>query len=84
MHHSRCLAWYTDVWDLFFASSLLFSSLVITKQAFVLGIQFDIGNKDASARKMKMIDGLFRALPDTVVANPDHLKSSRDTNEDSK
>lgn len=36
----------------------------------MLGIQFDIGNKDASARKMKMIDDLFRALPDSVVSSP--------------
>ena len=70
---------YTDVC---LAPVISFSSP--SRQAFVLGIQFDIGNKDASARKMKMIDGLFRALPDTVVANPDHLKSSRDTNDDSK
>ena len=40
----------------------------------MLGIQFDIGNKDASARKMKMIDDLFRALPDTVVATPEFLQ----------
>ena len=42
----------------------------------MLGIQFDIGNKDASARKMKMIDDLFRALPDSVVAIPEHLNPS--------
>ena len=40
----------------------------------MLGIQFDIGNKDASARKMKMIDDLFRALPDSVVASPNLLR----------
>jgi PAS domain S-box-containing protein len=36
--------------------------------AFVLGIQFDIGTADASAKKMKIIDDLFRVLPNTVMA----------------
>ena len=36
--------------------------------AFVLGIQFDIGTTDASAKKMKIIDDLFRVLPNTVMA----------------
>ena len=36
--------------------------------AFVLGIQFDIGTSDASAKKMKIIDDLFRVLPNTVMA----------------
>lgn len=44
----------------------------------MLGIQFDIGSKDASARKLKMIDDLFKALPDTVVANRQHLQSYGD------
>jgi hypothetical protein len=34
----------------------------------VLGIQFDIGRKDASAEKMKIIDDLFRVIPNTVMA----------------
>ena len=41
----------------------------------MLGIQFDIGSKDASARKMKMIDDLFTALPDSVVATNEHLSA---------
>lgn len=36
--------------------------------AFVLGIQFDIGVTDASAKKMKIIDDLFRVLPNTIMA----------------
>jgi PAS domain S-box-containing protein len=36
--------------------------------AFVLGIQFDIGDATASPKKMKIIDDLFRVLPDTVSA----------------
>jgi hypothetical protein len=52
----------------FLPSNFPFSTSYL--QAFVLGIQFDIGNKDASARKMKMIDDLFRALPDSVVSSP--------------
>lgn len=39
--------------------------------AFVLGIQFDIGNKDASAEKMRIVDDLFRVIPDTVMAGAD-------------
>jgi PAS domain S-box-containing protein len=35
--------------------------------AFVLGMQFDIGDEDACPIKVKMIDDLFRVLPDTVV-----------------
>ena len=42
--------------------------------AFVLGIQFDIGTKDASAKKMKMIEDLFKVLPETVIANEDLLR----------
>lgn len=34
-----------------------------------MGIQFDIGNKDATAKKMKTIDDLFRVLPDIVHTN---------------
>ena len=41
----------------------------------MLGIQFDIGSKDASARKMKMIDDLFKALPDTVVASHSQIEA---------
>ena len=36
--------------------------------AFVLGIQFDIGVTDASAKKMKIIDDLFRVLPNTIMS----------------
>ena len=36
----------------------------------MMGIQFDIGSKSATAKKMKMIDDLFRVLPDTVSTNP--------------
>ena len=38
--------------------------------AFVLGIQFDIGDRDASPKKMKIIDDLFRVLPDTILSGP--------------
>lgn len=38
--------------------------------AFVLGIQFDIGVTDASAKKMKIIDDLFRVLPNTIISTP--------------
>lgn len=38
--------------------------------AFVLGIQFDISDKDASPSKMKIIDDLFRILPDTIECGP--------------
>lgn len=65
-------SWYIPSIHLY----LLIHSSLLYSQAFVLGIQFDIGNKDASARKMKMIDDLFRALPDSVVANPEHLHES--------
>lgn len=38
------------------------------RYAFVLGIQFDIGeNANASAKKMKIIDDLFRLLPNTII-----------------
>lgn len=36
--------------------------------AFVLGIQFDVGRKDACAEKMKIIEDLFRFIPNTVMA----------------
>jgi PAS domain S-box-containing protein len=39
--------------------------------AFVLGIQFDIGVVDASAKKMKIIDDLFRVLPNTIMSGAD-------------
>ena len=39
--------------------------------AFVLGMQFDIGEEDANPAKVNMIDNLFRVLPDTVVAGID-------------
>ena len=57
-----------------FVSNFFIYFFLLCSQAFVLGIQFDIGNKDASARKMKMIDDLFRALPDSVVASPSLLR----------
>ena len=34
-----------------------------------MGIQFDIGSKDATAKKMKTIDDLLRVLPDIVHTN---------------
>lgn len=37
-----------------------------SKYAFVLGIQFDIGDREASPKKMKIIDDLFRILPSTI------------------
>jgi PAS domain S-box-containing protein len=38
------------------------------RYAFVLGIQFDIGDGNASPKKMRVIDDLFRVLPNTVAA----------------
>jgi len=39
--------------------------------AFVLGIQFDIGHQDASSQKMKIIDDMFRVIPNTVMSSAD-------------
>jgi PAS domain S-box-containing protein len=36
--------------------------------AFVLGMQFDIGDEDACPLKLKIIDNIFKILPDTVMA----------------
>lgn len=44
--------------------------------AFVLGIQFDIGVTDASAKKMKIIDDLFRVLPNTIMSGNDSIFST--------
>jgi PAS domain S-box-containing protein len=38
------------------------------RYAFVLGIQFDIGDGKASPKKMRIIDDLFRVLPNTITA----------------
>lgn len=40
------------------------------KYIFVLGIQFDIGDGKASPKKMRIIDDLFRVLPNTITALP--------------
>ena len=37
--------------------------------AFVIGCQFDVGHNEATAKKMKMIDDLFRFLPQSVCTN---------------
>ena len=39
------------------------------KYAFVIGCQFDVGHNEATAKKMKMIDDLFRFLPHSVCTN---------------
>ena len=37
--------------------------------AFVLGVQFDIGDKDANPDKMRIVDDLFRVLPSVIICN---------------
>lgn len=40
------------------------------KYAFLLGIQFDVGDGKASPKKLRIIDDLFRVLPNTITALP--------------
>lgn len=39
--------------------------------AFVLGIQFDVGQKDASPEKIRLIDALFSVIPNTIMYGAD-------------
>lgn len=43
------------------------------RYAFVLGIQFDIGDGKAGPKKMRIIDDLFRVLPNTITAIPSSI-----------
>ena len=37
--------------------------------AFVLGVQFPITNKEANPQKLRIVDEIFRLLPDTASAD---------------
>ena len=42
--------------------------------AFVVGMQFDTGQEDASPEKLRLLDTFFSLLPDTVMSSIDNTK----------